>query len=268
MSTLADRVTAILESIADKRTAAEVVITFIQAATRSEIMAAQQEADERAKEAERRAEREREEQAIERRRQKAAERQKRHRLSRLSRVTGRDEPLLGVTDRDVVPPLDPPSSPGSSSLLSDPERAIPGLPAFQVVGGVATQWWATEALLAKHQAAFPDLDVLAEYRKCQVYVEGKPRKRKTPQGMPTALFRWLQIAQESGKGAQRRPTNETSASAKPSGLEAYCQWHKDARNQAKPSLKPKDTCPDCKHLKAASRPRAEGDTQMALGGTR
>lgn len=75
-------------------------------------------------------------------------------------------------------------------------------------------------------------------------------------------YDWRQ-APAAPRSNNTAPTTATNTSS----LEAYCDWHRDVRNDDRPNLfRPKDTCPRCKHLKAASRPKADGDTQLALGG--
>lgn len=68
-----------------------------------------------------------------------------------------------------------------------------------VGGGEAATWALTKTLREQHQVAFPDLDVMAEYRKALAYVQSNRPKRKTARGMPTYLFRWLSRAQDVGR---------------------------------------------------------------------
>lgn len=193
--TLADRVLTLFESIPDKKLAAETVVTFIQMATKAELLAAEQAAVERGKAVK-----------LERARVLAAERQKRFRnaQSRLSRVTN-------VTERDAVSPLDPLSDPDSSSslsLFSDPERArsiSETVVLSFVVCGKGKTWEATESLLKSHQEAFPGLDVMAQYRLAAAWLVSNSSRRKTPKGMPTFLFNWLSRAQNSGRPATGTP---------------------------------------------------------------
>lgn len=194
---------AILESVPDKQVAVGLMATVARAVVRLELEAERQAAVERGVA-----------EALQRRREQGAERQRRWRSnapSRLSRVTS-------VTERDAVPPLDPPSSgvflPGSgiSSGSPDPSKPDredlqlyePGLLTFPVVGGEGATWDLTAVLRDQHQAAFPDLDVMAEYRKALAYVQSNRPKRKTARGMPTYLFRWLSRAQDVGRS--QRPS--------------------------------------------------------------
>jgi hypothetical protein len=85
---------------------------------------------------------------------------------------------------------------------------------FPVVGK-STTWFAPRARDAEWRAAFPGLDVTAEYRKAYAWLQANPTKRKTPRGMAHFLFGWLERAQNSGRtgvasGTPYRPPSRTA----------------------------------------------------------
>jgi hypothetical protein len=62
------------------------------------------------------------------------------------------------------------------------------------------QWWSIcETQDAELRAAFPHLNISHQYTKALVWLNANPAKRKTPRGMYSFLFRWMERAQNSGK---------------------------------------------------------------------
>lgn len=243
---LVDQVVALLERVTDRRAAAELVVTFVEMATKAELADQQRAAEERGKAERKEAER-------------ARKADYRERLSRNVPGTSGDTTGHPGTTRDLVP-LGSPSGSSPISQPPDPERAIPVPPALMVFPTVGKEktWGLPQSLRDSHEAAFPALDVMAEYRKALAYFESVPSKRKTPVGMPRCLFSWLCRAQNNGSGA-KRPSLTSVPAASP--MEAYCDWHKVALHTGRPAHRPRPGCPECKHLSAKARPH--GETQPA-----
>jgi len=51
----------------------------------------------------------------------------------------------------------------------------------------------------KYQRAYPGLDIKAEYRKMDAWLESNPKKRKTPKGYPRFINNWLSNAYRDQK---------------------------------------------------------------------
>lgn len=82
------------------------------------------------------------------------------------------------------------------------ETDSPVLGVFPTVGQGGTVWRLRRAQVDEWQAAFPNLDVLAECRKALAWINANPGRRKTVRGMPKFLVSWLSRAVDSGRGRQ------------------------------------------------------------------
>lgn len=183
-------------------------------------------------------------------------------------------------------PLSPSPSPSESSARPDrtdgredssvsgvaagtpPAPAAPALLVFPTVRGKKngpTKWHYTAELETELREYFPGLDVRAAVRAGLAWVKAKNANRKTADGMRRFVTGWLNRAQN--RGEHRLPSGSPSESRRApagGGLEDYCDWHKDARNDGKPSRRPKESCPSCKHLTARERVRSS-DGPMPIG---
>ncbi len=92
---------------------------------------------------------------------------------------------------DSEPPA--PASPESPVVLTYP-----------TVGTNSKEWGLTQAKLDEYRESFPGLDVEAECRKALQWCRDNAANRKTPNGMPKFLCRWLGKAQDY---AARPPQN-------------------------------------------------------------
>jgi hypothetical protein len=158
--------------------------------------------------------------------------------------TGKKEDLLSS---GVAAP--PPSPAASPTLLT--------FPTVRGKKSGPTEWHYTEALESELREYFPALDVRSAVREAAAWVRAKPERKKTAGGMTAFLTGWLTRAQNGGQHRQPQGSKQgpSGASAKLSALEQYCDWHKEALNDDKPSRRPKSTCPRCKHLAASSSRR-------------
>jgi hypothetical protein len=138
-----------------------------------------------------------------------------------------------------------------------PSPAAPALLVFPTVRGKKagpTEWHYTAELEAEFREYFPGLDVRAAVRAALAWVKAKEANRKTADGMRRFVTGWLNRAQN--RGEHRLPSGSTQGGPKAApvgGLADYCDWHKDARNDGKPSRRPRPTCPCCKELTARER---------------
>jgi len=83
-----------------------------------------------------------------------------------------------------------------ASLSSSP--AILAFPISGIKGG--GEWMLTAAKLEEYRQAYPDMDVAGECRKARQWCIDNSKKRKTAQGMPAFLSRWMATAQNSHGG--------------------------------------------------------------------
>jgi len=73
---------------------------------------------------------------------------------------------------------------------------------FACVGQKAT-WPLDASQVAAWATVYPNLDVLAECRRANAYIEANPSKRKTAGGMPRFLVAWLNRSTDSGRGSSQ-----------------------------------------------------------------
>jgi hypothetical protein len=99
---------------------------------------------------------------------------------------------LRLTDSPIVSCSEPSKTPAS-----EPAAVL----TFPVVGNQGAEWGLAESKVAEYRATFPSLDVLAEARKARQWLADNPSRRKTPRGMTSFLFRWLE--REQNKPGQR-----------------------------------------------------------------
>lgn len=67
--------------------------------------------------------------------------------------------------------------------------------------GKAKCWGLRQSKFDEYAESFPGVDLDAELRKALQWCRDNPSKRKTPQGMPSFLSRWLSNAQNSTRGS-------------------------------------------------------------------
>lgn len=152
---------------------------------------------------------------------------------------------VGASGSDLISSLssrrDPDQTPARvSEPIAPAENEVFSFP---VVGGAT--WSHGDRLHVEYQAAFPHLDLHAEYAKARAWLVANPSKKKTPRGMPKFLFAWLERAQNAGRAA-----------AKPA--DPRCYFHRTFPNVSRkhpPGRSYTEGCPDCKHLKAANGTR-------------
>jgi hypothetical protein len=94
----------------------------------------------------------------------------------------------------------------------DPAEGVgdPVVLAFPVVGGKRgkrpAEWPLRQSTLSEFAESFPGVDVLAECKKALQWCRVNPRKRKTYDGLPEFLFRWLSRAQNTGTARTAPPS--------------------------------------------------------------
>lgn len=73
--------------------------------------------------------------------------------------------------------------------------------------GNAKSWHLTMPAVQTLTEAFPGVDILAECRKAKAWCDSNPTRRKTPGGMKSFLFKWMERAQNDGRrhGAGNAP---------------------------------------------------------------
>jgi hypothetical protein len=109
----------------------------------------------------------------------------------------RDEPkgeACEACSADPPPPLE----------LFPPEAPPAPLLTFETVGK-AKAWYLRQAFVDECRAAYPDLDVMSEFRKAWLHFRTHPKNRKTADGMPGCLSAWLARAQNGGAPARASP---------------------------------------------------------------
>ena len=86
-------------------------------------------------------------------------------------------------------------------VMSQPaEPPEDGVLEFPVVGKPKVPtWWLTQAKMDEYLEAYPDIDVLGEFRKTLQWLRDNPSKRKTASGMGKFLNNWLGRAQNDGR---------------------------------------------------------------------
>lgn len=88
------------------------------------------------------------------------------------------------------------SSSSSKKNVQEKEGSAPLLE-FRTVGD-ATTWGLPQERVTDWQEAYPNIDVLAQCRRAQKWLDANPGKRKTPVGMPRFLVNWLNNAVDRG----------------------------------------------------------------------
>lgn len=93
---------------------------------------------------------------------------------------------------------------GSSTASVEPTLTVLEFP---VVGAQGPVWGLSETLVAEWRALFPNVDVLAEARKALAWLRANEGRRKTANGMPRFLVRWLTRAVDDRRpvGVSTRP---------------------------------------------------------------
>lgn len=87
----------------------------------------------------------------------------------------------------------------TDGLVSEPEPSI----AFPCVGNGHKEWHLTVPKVKEYITAYPGVDIERELRKAKQWCIDNPKKRKTPQGMPGFLSRWLSRQQDRGLSNER-----------------------------------------------------------------
>jgi hypothetical protein len=146
----------------------------------------------------------------------------------------------------------------SGTAASPPVPASPTLLVFPTVRGKksgATEWHYTEAVEAELREYFPGTDIRSAVREALGWVKAKQANKKTANGMLAFVQGWLRRAR--ARGEHKLPSGSPSESrrAAEAGLGLYCDWHKQPLNEGRPSQRPKESCPSCKHLTARERVR-------------
>lgn len=77
--------------------------------------------------------------------------------------------------------------------------------------GKTKQWLMPKQLYDSIKAAYPDINISAEFKKAKAWLAANPSKRKTANGMPKFLHGWIGRSQNNGNGkAAKPPPKETS----------------------------------------------------------
>jgi len=122
---------------------------------------------------------------------------------RSSLLSGSD---LGSKISDPEKKTDPEEESSELHRSVPVKNAEPPVFTFKIVGKDGT-WGIGPTAVRKYQEAFPDLNVHAEFRQAVLWCENNAGQRKTPQGMPRFLQRWLGRAQDSGRGKRTNGSN-------------------------------------------------------------
>jgi len=122
----------------------------------------------------------------------------RHRAKRASNALKRTSNAV-VTQSDTDSDTSEEDKSSSCSEASPSELTILEFPVVRS----DKPWRLTARKLAEYEGSYPHLDVLAHCREARQWAIDNPSKRKTPQGMPAFLTRWLGKAQNSGKGISK-----------------------------------------------------------------
>jgi uncharacterized protein YdaU (DUF1376 family) len=99
---------------------------------------------------------------------------------------------------------------------------------FPVVGNPEQVEWALhQSRVDAWRVAYPNLDIVSECRKAEVWTRANPERRKTAKGMPAFLVKWLNRQTDNA----RQPFGGTSSAGKP-----MPKWYQDvqARKAAQP----------------------------------
>jgi hypothetical protein len=134
------------------------------------------------------------------------------------------------------------ASPGPGSSL-DP-AGDPVVLRFPVVGGKRrggpAEWPLTAAKVAEYAEAFPGVDVSQECRAALQWCRDNPKKRKTPEGMPAFLARWLAKEQNRGGPRPRAPAGDGVAAETTEQYAARmkAEREEEARRRAEASQAP------------------------------
>ena len=83
-------------------------------------------------------------------------------------------------------------------ISTEPQAASAQPVASFPVNGSTKDWGLTRKLHGEFGAAYPHLDLEAEYAKARAWLVSNPKKLKTVRGMPAFLNRWLERAQNRG----------------------------------------------------------------------
>jgi hypothetical protein len=71
--------------------------------------------------------------------------------------------------------------------------------------GDPQSWPLRQSRVDRLQQVYPSLDVLAEVRRADAWLEAKPERRKTARGMPEFLRGWMDRAQNGGGRSRASP---------------------------------------------------------------
>ncbi len=94
--------------------------------------------------------------------------------------------------------------------------------------GEPNKWPLLKSELTKYQDAFHGLDVMAEFRKAQLWCETNPGRRKTSGGMRAFLTRWLSKGNDSGRG---RFSADGRMAAPPPTAEELDRRHRESQRR-------------------------------------
>tara|TARA_R110000787_G_scaffold250297_1_gene355930 strand:+ start:10195 stop:10974 length:780 start_codon:yes stop_codon:yes gene_type:complete len=99
--------------------------------------------------------------------------------------------------------------PGTGSLVlgAGEDLAVNAKPAtaeltFQCVGQ-KPEWYLDLEQVDVWATAYPNLDILAECRRANAYIDANPSKRKTAGGMPRFLVAWFNRSTDSARGSSQ-----------------------------------------------------------------
>lgn len=136
-------------------------------------------------------------------------------------------------------------------MLSEPRARDERPPVFEfpAVGNDGESWWLPRERHDGYRKAFPSLNLKQQYTLAAEWLASNPTQRKTPRGMPRFLYSWLERA-------QNRPA--------PRAPDARCAYHRAFGTLGKrPPAGWEDSCPECKHARAAGAGRASEVTSVA-----
>ncbi len=93
------------------------------------------------------------------------------------------------------------AAPGAAP--TGPPPAVLWLPCRASRRGDPPEWGLSQTQVERWQAVFPGLDVLAEARKAEAWLQANPGRWKTVRGMPRFLLSWLERTNDGGRFGRR-----------------------------------------------------------------
>lgn len=132
-------------------------------------------------------------------------------------IIGRSSGLQDRTGQDTTGQDDVASATCSEPASPDSPQDDPVVMEFPTNGKGSKVWALRQSKVSEYLESFPGVDVDAELLKARQWCRDNASKRKTPQGMPGFLSRWLSKRQNAGepisRGSPQKPPPRTVTDA-------------------------------------------------------